>query len=571
MMIVGNIDELVSAIKCGEKSIHLRPGTYELSEPIILGPCASDIEIVGGDSVRFTRSVAVQSGDVVSCSIADAEPSPNSFKMLRPWAPMCFYDHKWAVPVRWPKDGWAVVEKKVETGRMLRADDNNPNYGSFIVDEKTASHMEKWTYDDIRLAGYWTHDWAFESVKVASYDAAKRLVTFASPTMYGIEGGPSWSASGGRRFYAYNVREELSEPGEWYYDRKSGIVEFVPPVDGVDELRVVSDLAPAIRIVGARNIVIRDVDIEYVAGNAIVITDSEDIKIAKCRIHNVGGDAVDISGGARCVVEDCEVDGIGRTAFLVSGGDRKKLVNAEHVIRNNVIHDFGRIRRTYSSAVDILGCGISVIGNTIFDAPHTAIFYGGNEMLIESNEIYHVLLETGDAGAVYSGRDPTSRGNILRYNYIHDCGVMNEDAASDPKTMAFYLDDCDCGDHFISNRIANVPRGMMIGGGHDIEVVGNSFTNCALGISVDGRGLSWDKEWDNPNDPSWQMTRKVNEMDVDKEPWRSRYPELVTYLHDNPRAPKYITIKDNEFVNCSRRVECYWMPDEVRAELDIES
>ena len=47
---------------------------------------------------------------------------------------------------------------------------------------------------------------------------------------------------------------------------------------------------------------------------------------------------------------------------------------------------------------------------------------GVKTLLLESNDIHHVLLETGDAGAFYTGRDWTTQGNVLRGNFVHDIG-----------------------------------------------------------------------------------------------------------------------------------------------------
>lgn len=561
--------ELINAIEAGNRRIVLKAGTYELSQPLRLGAENSNLELIGCVGARLTRAVTIKNGDTVACLAEDEEPSPNSFNTMRSYAPMCFYDHQWATPARWPNGDWAFVEKKVEVGRILRYPDTNTLNGSFTVDPETAKRMAKWDFasGDIRLAGYWTHDWAFERVKAASFDPAKRLVTLASPTVYGIESVASWSVLGKHRFYAYNVRAEMDEPGEWFYDRKTGKVELLEPEGGVSELRVVTDMKPIVSIVGATNVTIRGIDFEYAAGDALEISDSQNVLISNCLIHNIGGCAVKITGGFRCAVEACEVRGIGITAFEVTGGDRKQLIAANHAIRNNEVHDFGRIRRTYAAAANINGCGNSITGNRIYDAPHTAIFYGGNEMLIEANEIFDVLKETGDAGAVYSGRDPTSRGNVLRFNYIHDCGVQNETAV----TMAFYLDDCDCGDSYISNRVVNVPRGLLIGGGQDIRAIGNSFSNCTIGISIDARALNWaGAHWDSPKDPSWQMTRKVKEMEVDKEPWRSRYPDLVDYLKNDPRTPKNISVHGNMFSDCKRNIIFENMPKGLDRTLDIQ-
>jgi len=54
---------------------------------------------------------------------------------------------------------------------------------------------------------------------------ASKVVTFTGPTRH-LEG---WSAlSKGRRFLVENVREALHRPGEWYLDRKTGDLIYIP-------------------------------------------------------------------------------------------------------------------------------------------------------------------------------------------------------------------------------------------------------------------------------------------------------------------------------------------------------
>lgn len=43
---------------------------------------------------------------------------------------------------------------------------------------------------------------------------------------------------------------------------------------------------------------------------------------------------------------------------------------------------------------------------------HVAILYGGNDHVIELNEFHHVVTITYDSGAIYAGRDLTSRGTV---------------------------------------------------------------------------------------------------------------------------------------------------------------
>lgn len=146
-----------------------------------------------------------------------------------------------------------------------------------------------------------------------------------------------------------------------------------------------------------------------------------------------------------------------------------------NVIKNNKIHTFGQITRTYSPAVSISGMGNYVQNNTIYDSPHTAIQYNGNYNIIEKNEIYNVCRFSGDCGAIYSGRSFSYYGNVIRYNYLHDIG----EGAFKPNGI--YLDDYLSGQEVCYNVIANVRgAGILGGGGRDNKIYNNVFLNATM-------------------------------------------------------------------------------------------
>jgi hypothetical protein len=51
---------------------------------------------------------------------------------------------------------------------------------------------------------------------VADLDARTRRVTTVQPTSYGYRQG--------QPFYFFNVLEELDQPGEWFLDRRTGVL-----------------------------------------------------------------------------------------------------------------------------------------------------------------------------------------------------------------------------------------------------------------------------------------------------------------------------------------------------------
>ena len=230
--------------------------------------------------------------------------------------------------------------------------------------------------------------------------------------------------------------------------------------------------------------------------------------------------------------------------------DFKTLTPANNLAVNNHIHHYGIFQRTYAPGIGVAGCGQIVRNNSIHDAPHNAVLYGGNENLFENNEVYRVVLETGDAGAFYTGRDWTSQGNVLRHNYIHDLGGGG---GKNPNTMGVYLDDCDCGDTIEGNIFYRVGRAIMIGGGRDNPVTNNLIIDCPVGLHIDSRGMTW-PHWNNRNEKSWCLDEKAQALNYTQPPWSVKYPRLAAIMNEEPRQPLNNPIRRNVFVDCAQKV-----------------
>lgn len=283
--------------------------------------------------------------------------------------------------------------------------------------------------------------------------------------------------------------------------------------------------------------------VEYAAGTGFDFKSSIGVEIVGCSFSCVyQGIRIE---GENNRVRRCDLSRIGATGIYVRGGDRRILKRCDSVIENCRVRDFGVFCRTYAPGVGVDGVGVTVRGNEICDAPHLGVQYGGNEHLFESNEVHHVLLETADAGAFYTGRDWTTQGNVLRFNYVHDTGRPGGDTS----TVGMYFDDCDCGDAVVSNVFRRVARAILIGGGRDHPVVGNVFDSCRIGVSVDVRGLTW-KTWNVPGG-SWDLEGKAKKLNYTEDPWRTAYPRLARIMRDSPREPLYNPVVRNVFVDCS--------------------
>ena len=498
-------------------------------------------------------------GKVLACDVSAAAGGGfAAFKTAYqgvPAAPWLYVDRQPMTLARWPnadapEAGWAGFTKAVDTG-LPKPDAQDPvlrkaHPGAFEFDDPRPA---RWNVDEgVWLLGYWTHDWCDEVIRVASYDKEKKVIALAAPHGYGINGG-TWGAAQ-RRFFALNALEELDAPGEWYLDRAAQRLYFYPAGDLKESLIVLATLTqPMVKMSGAKHVKFVELDFEYGHGDGFSVSGAEGVEVAGCVVANLAAGGLSVSGVSN-VVRSCNVFNLGRGGIHLNGGDRRTLTPAKNLAVNNHVHHYGLFQRTYAPGIGAGGCGQVVRNNCIHDAPHNAVLYGGNEHLFELNEVYRVVMETGDAGAFYTGRDWTTQGNVLRHNFIHDLGGGD---AKHVNTMGVYLDDCDCGDTIEGNVFLRAGRAIMIGGGRDNPVLNNLVVDCPIGLHIDSRGMTW-PHWNNTNDASWCLDAKAQAQNYKQPPWSVKYPRLARIMDDSPREPLYNPIRRNVFVDCSKQV-----------------
>jgi hypothetical protein len=410
---------------------------------------------------------------------------------------------------RWPNSGFrGVVSRKdaetleVDTDRLTR----------------WTAEKEPWVF------AYWHHDWAELYEPIQGLDPAKRILRRSG------EIRPRYGVTAGRaRWYAFNLLSEIDQPGEYYLDRSDGRLYFWPP-DPED--RVVLSLADGfIRARDLSHVVFEGFTFEICRGKAITLTGGERCRIVGCTVRNTGCEAVQVTGGRKHQVFGCDVHDTGEGGIFMTGGDRPTLTPAGHNVVNNHVHHYARRARTYRPAISVGGVGNRIAHNLIHDGPHMALSAGGNDHVIEFNEIHNVVEDSGDAGAYYVGRDWTQRGNVLRYNYWHQ--ILGSTGYGG---MTIYLDDQHCGHRIYGNVFERCSQAVFIGGGDDNLVTNNLFLECWRAAHLDNRGMGWQKAA--TDDPKGTLRTRYAAMPTESELWRTRYPNLRLSFEDEPNIPK---------------------------------
>ena len=427
---------------------------------------------------------------------------------------------------RWPNDGFIHVTGLVGGNPVDVRGTKGDKTGKFMYE---GERPNRWAAEkDAWVHGYWFWDWSDQRHKVESIDPAKRIIAIVPPYHgYGYRKG-QW-------FYGFNLLCELDRPGEWYLDRQSGVLYFWPP-GPVDAGRpTVSVLDTMVTMRDTSYVTLRDLTIEVARGTAVTITGGTHNRIAGCTLRNLGNWAVRIGGGNDHGVVGCDMYGLAGGGVSLSGGDRRTLTPAGHFAENNHIHHYGRWYRMYQAAVSLGGVGIRCAHNLMHDAPHQAVSFGGNDHRIEMNEIHHVCLESNDAGAIYSGRDWTMRGTVIRHNFMHHVTGFK-----DRGCVGVYLDDMFCGTEISGNVFYRVTRAAFIGGGRDCTVRNNVFVDCDPALHVDARAMGWAGYH-----VATTMTQRLKAIPYKTPPWSTRYPRLVGILEDEPAVPKGNLIAGN--------------------------
>ncbi|MBM3498818.1 MAG: hypothetical protein FJX74_09115 [Armatimonadetes bacterium] len=442
-----------------------------------------------------------------------------------------FFNDRPMTLARWPNEGYVTMADVVgPTARDVRGT-KGCDEGMFVYEGDRPS---RWAGEkDVMLHGYWFWDWADQRQKVESIDAEKHRITLAKPDHdFGYRKG-QW-------YYAYNLLPELDQPGEWYLDRDSGVLYFWPP-EPIEGARATVSVTPTlVSLNNASHVTVQGLIFECSRGVPVTIAGGTANRLAGCVIGNVGGHAVSI-GGTNNGLVGCDIYNAGNGGAVLSGGDRKTLTPGGNYVENCHLHHYGRWNPILKAAVHVDGVGQRVSHCLIENAPHKAILFGGNDHLFEFNEIHSVDLNANDAGAIYAGYNPTMRGNVIRYNYFHHLYGHEKRGCN-----GVYLDDMFCSAETYGNLFYEVHRAVLLGGGRDNLVENNVFVSCKIAVHVDARALGW------ASAGVVNLEARLAEMPYQEEPWRTRFPQLLTYLQDEPAVPKGNVVRHNIVWRCGQ-------------------
>lgn len=453
------------------KKIILRGGSY-YDVGLTLGPEDTGLTIEGAPGEKPVlyggRRITnwVKDGNFYSAQLADVKDRKWDFRNI-------VVDDQWRPRARLPKTGAFKHYGRFPVrwlGTTGRGWERQPNDTELTTLKYNRKDLGPWL--DVRNAELTTYNgWDETLVGLKSLNDTTQTITFSIKASYPPGSFTRHEMIDGMKCYwlkaqtyvVWNVREGMTEPGQWYLDRTAGKLVYWPkPGEDIKKTVIVVPTRETVIDIGdkARNITLKGFAVsctktpiaEYAFG-ALVFKGAVSGKAAAgsrfidLTVENIGGYAMRVTGDSTRF-ENCEIGNTGSGGIDFTGKDV--------VFTNNHIHDTGL---TYPSGIALIasGSGVSVNHNDIHGTSYIAVLSGGDKNILEYNHVYDVMRELNDGGCFFI----VGTNNIVRNNYCH--GVPEDEAVwadhfakgEDRFCWAYYMDEQATGCVFEKNVAVN--------------------------------------------------------------------------------------------------------------------
>lgn len=447
----------------GGVTVALRGGVYELTEPLRITPA-------GAGSAA---------APLVVTAYQDEKPVLSGGRRITTWTPVA---GRWEAKLpEVAAGGWTFSQLFVADERRFRP--VLPSEGYYVVRDLLASSpgVPAQRYDRFRCgAGELSSDWANpQDVEVHAFhcwstsrlplkSVTGRDVTLGAATFRRLDRGT--------RYLVENVAEALAKPGQWYLDRPTGTLRYLP-LPGEDPavtVAVAPRLTSLLELQGdtAAGLPVQHVEFrgltfahanwvmpatgncvsqaEYSMAAAVSASATQDCAFTRCRFTHLGGYGLELGRACkRNRVDSCEFTDLGGGGVKIGEGTSHAddaLVASHNTVRDCLVAHAGRL---HPAAVCIwVGHSHSntLEHNELFDAYYSGFSVGwcwgygktptANNLIADNHISWMPQEVLGDQAGIYTlGVQP---GTVIRGNVIHDqygvpwaCGIYLDEGSSE--------------------------------------------------------------------------------------------------------------------------------------------
>jgi hypothetical protein len=420
----------------------LRGGTYYLDSPLEFGPedsgaenapvayaAATDEKVVlsGGRRLEGGRWGEVNGRKAWVVDIPEVKEGQWRFRQL-------FVNGARRPRTRLPKQGEYHIESLPGyTGDFLRSPTKQFVYAPGDI-------VPGWrNLRDVEVVGITR--WLDNRLPIESVNAQTRTVTFDRPSLFalvsGSKPGPYW---------VENVFEALDTGGQWYLDRPSGQLYYLPqPGEDVTSAEIVAPrLTQVVRVVGSEGALAHDIRFEGItfshtewqppadyasslqAGidvpGALLFDYAERCAVTGGAIEHIGNYGVEVNVGcadieiARNRITDIGAGGIRIGHFFSWETDGSGRMTERGLQRKAAMPKGPHSQRITVADNEIAHCGR-------FTPEAVGVFVGDNaNNKVIRNHIYDLFYSGISVGSLQDFGPSQATGNIIEYNHVHDIG-----------------------------------------------------------------------------------------------------------------------------------------------------
>jgi parallel beta-helix repeat protein len=399
-------------------SILLRGGTYELAEPVQLGPEDS------GQRPDAPLLIAAYPGET---------PVLSGGRHITGWREVAGKPGWWGAEIPEVHSGqWLFRQLFVNGERRQRA--RTPNQGfPRVQGASPEGNPAQFKFKAGDLKREWVADGAVEVVALLAWADLRMYLRGLDETnlVATLSAAPQRSnKEGNARYYIENAPDALDMPGEWYLNRKTGVLTYWAKAG--------EDMAHA-EVVAPRLQTLLRLEGDFAAEKAVkhVVLHGLAFAYSDWKLDERGyadtqaavGVRGDIfaAGAVECVVENCALTHLGNYGLELGRGCQN-----DRVVGNEFCDlGGGGIRvgepRARQAAFD-QNHGHTITDNDIHQGglvypPAGGIFVlqsGGNR--IAHNHVHHLYYTAVSLGWTWGYRESPCRENIVEFNHLHDLG-----------------------------------------------------------------------------------------------------------------------------------------------------
>ncbi|MCF0074705.1 PDZ domain-containing protein [Dyadobacter sp. CY261] len=421
----------------GAVVILVRGGTYYLSKPVVFSPEDSRAR-------AETATYKAYPGEKVTISGAAVIPVK--------WSAYKGNIKKTMIAGNVAFDQLYIGDQKLHMARFPNYDSSASHFGGYSADVLSPAKIQSWKSPaGAFIHAMHKHEWG---------DYHYRVTGKASDSTLALEGGYQNNRQMGmhdKYRFIENLLEELDAPDEWYFDSQAKTLYVYAPGNAQEVL------SPQIRHLfefrGSASKPVTNIHIEgfelahtlrtfmetkepllrsdwaIYRGGAVLLEGTEHCAVRQCHFNAIGGNGVFFSNYNRSgEVSGCHFENTGASAVCFVGdpaavrspgfeyqesvpyaqmdkspGPKTNNYPAECKVFDNLMNGLGSVEKQIAGVEISMSMDITVSHNTIYNIPRAGVnvsegTWGGH--IIEYNDVFNTVLETGDHGSFNSwGRD----------------------------------------------------------------------------------------------------------------------------------------------------------------------